>query len=117
MSTIPILQSASELLSRYDAVFCDVWGVVHNGHTAFVAGCTALKNYRAAGGTVILVSNAPRRATSVASILQEKHVPADCWDAIVPSGDLALSHAHASRFSRVHHIGPDRDLDLFDASN
>ena len=29
--TPPIIANAGPLLSRYDAIFCDVWGVVHNG--------------------------------------------------------------------------------------
>ena len=55
----PILDHAGELLSRYDALFCDVWGVVHNGVTAYLDACAALKTFRDNGGTVILVSNAP----------------------------------------------------------
>src|SRR5690606_35584295 len=31
----PILDRAETLLSNYDVLFCDVWGVVHNGVTAF----------------------------------------------------------------------------------
>ena len=27
----PILAAAGDLLQRYDLIFCDVWGVVHNG--------------------------------------------------------------------------------------
>jgi HAD superfamily hydrolase (TIGR01459 family) len=101
-------------LSNYDVLFCDVWGVVHNGQTAYIDGCAALRQFREAGGTVVLVSNAPRTARSVAKVLDEKNVPPDCWDAIVPSGDQALIFAREQSFSRVHHIGPDRDLDLFD---
>lgn len=116
MSTPPILTEARDLLTDYDVIFCDVWGVVHNGRTAYVDGCAALTRFRKQGGTVILVSNAPRTAKSVAGILDEKGVPTDCWDAIVSSGDLALAHASAEAFEAVHHIGPDRDLDLFDAA-
>jgi len=114
MSAIPTLLNARDLLQGYDVIFCDIWGVVHNGQTAYEAGCSALTNFRLSGGTVILVSNAPRQARTVASILDSKHVPRECWDAIVPSGDLALDRARATNVSRVHHLGPDRDLDLFD---
>jgi HAD superfamily hydrolase (TIGR01459 family) len=114
MSIPPILSTARDLLANYDVLFCDVWGVVHNGRTAYVEGCAALRNFREAGGTVVLVSNAPRTARSLANILEEKNVPADCWDAIVPSGDQALIYARDCEFRRIHHIGPDRDLDLFD---
>ena len=113
----PIINRAAELLQRYDVLFCDVWGVVHNGRTAYDEGCAALRRFRETGGTVILVSNAPRTAAVVAEVLADKDVPPDCWDAIVPSGDLARAHAAEQGYSRVHHIGPDRDLDVFDGSS
>lgn len=31
----PTLANAAPLLARYDVIFCDIWGVVHNGLTAF----------------------------------------------------------------------------------
>ncbi|MFT5510302.1 MAG: HAD superfamily hydrolase (TIGR01459 family) [Hyphomicrobiaceae bacterium] len=112
----PIIANAGDLLARYDVLFCDIWGVVHNGQTAYVEGCAALKQFRDNGGTVVLVSNAPRTPKIVAKILAEKHVPEDCWDAIVSSGGIAIAHAAERGFTRVHHIGPDRDLDVFDGS-
>ena len=112
----PTIANAGDLLSQYDVLFCDVWGVVHNGRTAYVEGCEALQRFRQSGGTVVLVSNAPRRAPVVAKVLAEKDVPENCWDAIVPSGDQAVAYARRHKLSLVHHIGPDRDLDVFDDS-
>ena len=112
-----IIDNAGELLARYDVVFCDVWGVVHNGRTAYIEGCSALERFRHAGGTVILVSNAPRTPSVVADVLDEKNVPTDCWDAIVSSGGLALKYAAEQNITRVYHIGPDRDLDIFNGAN
>ncbi|MEM7774319.1 MAG: TIGR01459 family HAD-type hydrolase [Pseudomonadota bacterium] len=111
---VPILMRAADLLARYDVVFCDVWGVVHNGRTAYVDGCAALERFRAAGGTVVLVSNAPRSGPTVAEILADKDVPTTSWDDIVSSGEIARAHTLAQGYTAVHHIGPDRDLDVFD---
>jgi HAD superfamily hydrolase (TIGR01459 family) len=113
----PILSNAGPLLAGYDVLFCDVWGVVHNGRTAYREGCLALSQFREQGGTVILVSNAPRTAVAVRRILDEKGVPGGICDAIVPSGDLARAYAAQRGFAYVHHIGPDRDLDVFDGSD
>ena len=112
----PIIEHAGPLFDGYDVLFCDVWGVVHNGRTAYVEGCAALHRFRERGGTVVLVSNAPRTASVVADILASKDVPDNCWDAIISSGDLARNHANERRFAEVHHIGADRDLDVFDNS-
>lgn len=113
----PIIANAGSLLSRYRVLFCDVWGVVHNGREAYEEGCAALTRFREGGGTVILVSNAPRSAVAVAGILADKGVPEVCWDAIVPSGDISRAHAVEQGLTRVHHIGPDRDLDVFDCTS
>ena len=112
----PILDRAGEVLSRYDVLFCDVWGVVHNGITAFEGACAALKRFRAEGGTVILVSNAPVPKHRVAEMLASRHVPRDSWDDIVSSGDIALTHIAERGFSKLYCIGPqDRDQALFKA--
>lgn len=112
--TPDILEGAAELLGRYDAVLCDVWGVVHDGVTAYAEAGEALSRFRASGGTVVLVSNAPRGAEAVECILAQKQVRPDAWDAIVSSGDLARAFVAKQGFARVHHIGPRRDDDLFE---
>ena len=50
----------STLAADYDVLLCDVWGVVHNGVTAFPHACDALMRARARGAAVILITNAPR---------------------------------------------------------
>jgi HAD superfamily hydrolase (TIGR01459 family) len=109
-----ILSSASELLGRYDVLFCDVWGVLHNGIAEYEAAGDALERFRAGGGAVVLVSNAPMPATAVAKVLAHKNVRANCWDAIVTSGDVARSHLEDKAYARIHVIGQDRDLPLYD---
>ena len=112
----PILEHAGPLLSRYDAVFCDVWGVIHNGVTAFEEACRALEKFRGQGGTVILVSNAPVPKQRVMDMLDFRHVPRGAWDDIVSSGDIALTHLAERNYERIYCIGPqDRDRALFSA--
>lgn len=112
----PILSHAGPLLVRYEVIFCDVWGVVHNGVTAFEGACRALEKFRAGGGTVILVSNAPVPKRRVADMLESRHVPQSAWDDIVSSGDIALAHVDERGFERLFCVGPkDRDQALFSA--
>jgi HAD superfamily hydrolase (TIGR01459 family) len=111
-----LLSHAGLLLQRYDVLFCDVWGVLHDGQRAFDASNAALIRFRAGGGTVILVSNAPSPAAAVARTLDAKAVARDAYDAIVSSGDIALAYIREHGFSRVHRIGAmDRDRAFFDA--
>ena len=101
----PILDHAGALLARYDVLFCDVWGVVHNGLTAFKDACAALKKFRDNGGTVILVSNAPVPKARVEFMLKRCHVPEDTWDDIVSSGGIALTHITERGFKKLYCIG------------
>ncbi len=110
----PILQRAGELLAGYDVLYCDVWGVLHDGHRAFAEACDALLRFRAGGGTVILVSNAPVPKERVAAMLELRAVPRQAWDDIVASGEIALAHIAEKGYTRIFGIGPtDRDAATF----
>jgi HAD superfamily hydrolase (TIGR01459 family) len=110
----PILAHAEQLLTGYDVLFCDVWGVLHDGHRAFAEACDALLRFRARAGTVILVSNAPVPKERVAAMLDARGVSRDTWDDIVASGEIALRHIAEKGYARVFCIGPsDRDAATF----
>ena len=112
--TPPIVTHAGPLLERYDAIFCDVWGVMHNGRTAYAELGDALARFRAQGGTVVLVSNAPVPQAGVERVLERTGVRRDTWDAIVCSGDIALAHIAEKGYRQLHRIGPSRrDSALF----
>jgi HAD superfamily hydrolase (TIGR01459 family) len=106
--TPPIIANAGPLLQRYDAVFCDVWGVLHDGRRAHAEAGDALARFRVDGGTVILVSNAPMPQEGVADLLARLGVRRDAWDAIVSSGDIALHHVAEKGYRRLHQVGPRR---------
>ncbi len=97
----------------YDVLFCDVWGVIHNGLAAFPAACDALLRFRARGGTAILITNAPRSGEAVARILDRLGVPRDAYDAITSSGDVTRGVVAARLQQAVFHLGPKRDLSIF----
>lgn len=110
----PILDHAGELLSNYDVMFCDVWGVLHDGNHAFDAACDALLKFRVSGGTVVLVSNAPVPGERVAAMLDSRKVPREAYDAVVASGEIALRHIAEKGYERLYFIGPtDRDAATF----
>ncbi|MDR6953585.1 HAD superfamily hydrolase (TIGR01459 family) [Ancylobacter sp. 3268] len=112
MAPIPVLPFA-ELAPRYDVILCDVWGVLHNGADAFAAASDALTRARAAGGTVILVSNAPRPNADVGIILDRFGVPRAAYDAIVTSGDVTTGLLRQGGIGKVWHLGPERDLGIY----
>ncbi len=111
---IPILTSISDLATGRDVWLTDVWGVIHNGVEPFASACDACTRFRLAGGTVLLLSNAPRPAASVAAQLDRIGVPRFAWDAILTSGDAARSLVGTYAGKPVFHLGPERDLSLYD---
>lgn len=110
---VPVLEGAGRLLGAYDVVFCDVWGVLHNGVTPYAAAGDALARFRAAGGTVVLVSNAPAPSSSVVKLLDHIGVRRDAWDKAITSGDLTRTHLTERNYRLIHHIGPEGDLRVF----
>jgi HAD superfamily hydrolase (TIGR01459 family) len=101
------------LAAGYDVVLCDVWGVVHNGITATLPACDALARFRAGGGTVMLITNAPRAASVVQQFCDKVGVPRDVYDGIVSSGDVTQDVMLERRGQSVFTIGPQRDLPTF----
>jgi HAD superfamily hydrolase (TIGR01459 family) len=111
----PFTTHFATLAGDYDVAFCDVWGVVHNGVVAAPEACDALTRFRKRGGTVVLITNAPRPGAAVARLtLDRLAVPRDAYDGIVSSGDVTHALITARAGARVFHIGPERDLGLFD---
>ncbi len=109
-----IIATLASLNGRHDVVFCDLWGCLHNGVTPFPAAVAALQAYRAAGGKVVLLTNAPRPKSSVAAQLTRMGVPVDAWDEIVTSGDAAQFAMLSGAVGRkLAFIGADKDLAFF----
>ena len=108
-----MLGGLREVASRYDALLCDIWGVVHDGRTPFEAGCAALARYRAEQGPVVLVSNSPRPGTDVVDQLAALGVPRAAWSAVVTSGDATRSELAARAPGPAWALGPARDGPLY----
>ena len=113
MTAPALLNGLSEIVDRYDVLLCDVWGVIHNGREAFPAACAALQRFSAAGGRVVLISNAPRPSQDVFSQLTALRVPRDAWSAFVTSGDATRALLAARAPGPAWAIGPERDATLY----
>ena len=107
------IASLKDISARYAAIFCDVWGVLHNGVDYFPAASAALAEARQSGVPVILITNAPRRSDSVVDQMAAIGVPASAWDRIVTSGDVTRALISEGP-RRVFHLGPERDLTLYE---
>src|SRR6516225_11330549 len=113
MATLRFVERLRDLVDGVEVVLSDIWGVVHNGLAAFPEACEALQRYREAGGTVVLVTNAPRPADSVQRQLRKLAVPDDTYDAIVSSGDLTRHYVADHAGQKVFWLGPERDSGIY----
>ena len=112
--TPPLVSGLSALAADYDALLCDVWGVLHNGVAAFPDACRALVEYRKGGGKVVLLTNAPRPSGPIHEQLARLGVPREAYDDLLTSGDVTREILHARAERGIVHIGPDRDLALYE---
>jgi len=110
----PFTRHFAALAPDYDVLFCDVWGVVHNGVAATRESCDALITFRRQGGTVVLITNAPRPGTVVQQFIDRVLVPREAYDGIVSSGDVTRAVVAERAGERVFHLGPERDLPIYE---
>lgn len=110
----PFLDRFSLLAPQYDVVLSDVWGIVHNGVAAYPEAGSALRRFREAGGTVVLITNAPRPRDSVARQIDGFHVDPEAYDDIVSSGDVTRAAVMERPGRSVFHLGPERDKPIFE---
>ena len=108
MTTPRFAEKLRDLVDGVDVVLSDIWGVVHDGLVAFPEACEALHSFRTQGGTVILITNAPRPADSIQRSLRELGVADETYDAIVSSGDLTRNFVAGHPGRKLFWLGPER---------
>mgnify|MGYP001598851089 CR=1 FL=1 len=115
-----LITGLAAIAPDYDALICDVWGVVHNGHAVFPEAAAALKKFRDHQGPVILLSNAPRPASDIVRQFAGLGVPPDCYDTIITSGGATRTELIARTANgtlAMMHLGPERDMPIYEGLN
>lgn len=109
-----IVQSLDEVAADYDVLLCDLWGCYHNGVRPYPAAAAALQRFRAGGGAVVLLTNAPRPTEPIERQLAAMGAPRDSYDDIVSSGAATRHELASGRFGRrIYPVGPERDHGLW----
>lgn len=118
---IPIVQGLSALADRYDAFVLDLWGVLHDGVSAYPGAIECLGALRRAGKRIAILSNAPRRAVEVAKRSAELGIVPGLYDLIHSSGEETWLHLkerpdqfHRGLGRACYHLGPERDRGVLD---
>src|SRR3569623_363675 len=87
-----LIPGLSAFAPHYDAVFCDIWGVIHNGRQHFPPAYEALKRFKAEHGPVVLISNSPRPNDNLIGQLTSLGILEDGFSAVISSGDATREY-------------------------
>ncbi|MBC6497517.1 MAG: TIGR01459 family HAD-type hydrolase [Alphaproteobacteria bacterium GM7ARS4] len=116
------IHGISCLVNDYDALFCDLWGVAHNGVALFPHVLHALRQWQDHKKRLVFISNAPRRAYAIAAQLRHMGMADALHDGVISSGEEAW-HAltrndkdapYGQWGKNFYHIGPERDHNMFE---
>ncbi|HEX4261841.1 MAG TPA: TIGR01459 family HAD-type hydrolase [Acetobacteraceae bacterium] len=113
------LSGFAPLAARYDGFIFDLWGVIHDGVTAYPGAVDCLARVEAAGKPFALLSNAPRRAEPARAAMRAMGIPDAHTARLLTSGE-AVHRALRDRADpwfaalgrRVFHLGPERDRNV-----
>jgi len=85
------MDSLDDLDPRYRAILCDIWGVVHDGGQLLPGVQERLSRWKGEGRHIVLLTNAPRPASSVQRTLDRLGLSRDSYDAISTSGEAGIA--------------------------
>lgn len=116
-----IVDGVAELADAYDGFIIDLWGVIHDGAQLYPGAKSVLWALKAAGKATIFLSNAPRRATALVSLLTDLGVERELYSHVMSSGEAVHLEMRCRRdpwFARLGrrclHLGAAADSGLFD---
>lgn len=114
MSHPILLNGLADIAADYDAVFCDIWGVIHNGRQHFPTAIEALKKFKAERGPVILISNSPRPHDDLVLQLASLDIHDDSYSDIISSGDATREYLRKfAPTGPAWRIGDPREKNLY----
>ena len=112
---VRLLSGLSSVACDYDALYCDAWGVIHDGTALYDGVAEALTRFRQTRGPVVVLTNAPRLSDVIPGQLRRLGLPDEAWDAVVTSGDATRAEVERRKDTAFFRLGPEKDDGLFDA--
>jgi HAD superfamily hydrolase (TIGR01459 family) len=76
---------------RYTTIICDIWGVVHDGGRLLPGVIERFEQFATEQRTVILLTNAPRPASTVQANLDQLGLPCELYHAVSSSGEAGIA--------------------------
>ena len=85
-----LIKGLSQIQSKYDAFFIDLWGVVHDGIQLYPGAIEVLENLIKISKRFVLMSNAPRQSKNVEKFLLNLKMNKVFIKNIFTSGEAAI---------------------------
>ena len=102
------------IVDKYDLLFIDIWGVVHNGIKINNKAIQTLSKLENLNKEFILLTNAPRPNLNVKNFLLKMGLKELFTSKVYTSGQAALNYLNLNYKNKYFfHIGPPRDFNLF----
>jgi len=100
------IDHVASIADEYDLFILDQWGVLHDGERAHDGAVEAMTAIKAAGKTIILVSNSSKRVPVSVERLSKLGFPSDLYDHIITSGELAWQAVKTKSDPLYQTLGP-----------
>ena len=108
-----LIKGLSQIQSKYDAFFIDLWGVIHDGIHFYPEAIDVLKHLNKINKRFVLLSNAPRPSKSVEKYLLNLKIDKIFLKNVFTSGEAALQILRKNIYGKkFYHLGPEKDKDL-----
>ena len=114
----------SSIMHHYELFFMDLWGVTHNGKNLFPDTLECYRKLKENHKGVFILSNAPRMPQIAIKKLSEMGLQPDLYNDLYTSGFEChknlrdrSDHFYQTLGTKLYHIGPERDRNLFDDLN
>ena len=118
---IPIYKNLSSVIENSEALILDIWGVLWDGIKVYPEALVTLNEIKKLDIPVILLSNAPRRASNVERKLNRIGIDKSLYNKIISSGEICrnelISKRHQVPGNNYYFIGLNEDRDLLNNSS
>ena len=118
---IPIYKDINFVLKNSKALILDIWGVLWDGIEVYPEAIDTLKKIKELNIPVILLSNAPRKASKVKKKLNAIGIKKEFYKEIISSGEICRSALLSKNFvvpgEHYYFIGLKEDKDLLSGSH
>lgn len=109
------MTSLKEIVTPYDALIVDLWGVIHDGTALYPGAADTLAWLHAQGKPVVFLSNAPRVAAKARTVLNKLGINPKHYVDVITSGQVAHDLLEADPEwlgTHYYYLGPTKDEDI-----